>query len=77
VRQRDQAGDVVDADVEALDLVARDARVAGRRDDIGVLRAAQQRANERVLAPSRADDQDLLAQSDAMKSSTGIAGSVS
>jgi hypothetical protein len=54
-RERDQTGDVVRGDVEAGDLVARDAGVAGGGDDLRQLRAAQEGADERVLAPARTD----------------------
>ena len=52
--------------------VAADARVPGRAQDLGRLRRAQQRADERVLAPARADDEDP--HTAPMKSSIGIAG---
>ena len=60
VRQRDQARDVVARHVEADDLVAGDPGVAGGRDHLRRLRAAQQRANERVLTPARPDYENLL-----------------
>ena len=47
------------ADIEARG-VRRDARVARRAQQLGRLRAAQQRADDRVLAPAAADDQDPL-----------------
>jgi hypothetical protein len=50
--------DVLGADLEALDLVARDPGVAGRGEDLGPAWAAHQRAHERVLTPPAADDQD-------------------
>ena len=43
---------------QALHAVAGDARVARRRQHLRSLRAAQQRADERVLAASAADHQD-------------------
>ena len=51
----------------------------GRREHLGRPGAAQQRADERVLAPAAADDQDPRrhCQSAAMKSSIGMAVSVS
>ena len=51
----------------------------GAAEHLGGLRAAQQRADERVLAPAAADDQDprAICYSAAMKSSTGMAVSVS
>ena len=52
-RGRDDPVDVLGGDVEALDPVARDAGVAGRGEQLGPLRAAQQRAHERVLAAAR------------------------
>jgi hypothetical protein len=54
-RERDQTRDVVRGNVEAGDLVARDACVAGCGGDLRLLRAAQERADERVLAPARTD----------------------
>ena len=62
---------------EALHAVAGDAGVAGRAQDLGRARAAQERADDRVLAPARPDHEDALAQSAEMKSSTGIAERVS
>ena len=57
---------------------ARDAGVARRAQHLGLLRRAPERADDRVLAPARADDEDLHAATElAMKSSTGIAASVS
>ena len=41
--------------------VARDAGVARRAQHLGVLRRAPERADDRVLAPARADDEDLHA----------------
>ena len=61
---------------QALDPVARDPGVAGRRQQLGPARAARQRARERVLAPARAHNQ-YSGQRAEMKSSTGIAESVS
>jgi hypothetical protein len=71
---RGHRGHVVDGDVEHA-RVARDAGVARRAQDLGALRRAPERADDRVLAPARADDEDL--QRLAMKSSTGMAASVS
>jgi hypothetical protein len=67
--------DVLDRDVHAPNPITRDARVPGRREHLGVLRAAQERAHDRVLATAAAEDEDLStgAQSCAMNSSTGIA----
>ena len=68
------------ADVVARHLVARDARRCRAREDLRALRAAQQRAHERVLAPPSADYQyahRLDPQSAAMNSSTGMAVRVS
>ena len=47
----------------------------GAATHLGVLRAAQQRTHDRVLAAAAADDEDLSrrGQSWAMKSSTGMA----
>ena len=53
--------------------VAADAGVAGRAQDLGLLRGAQERPDERVLAPARADDEDP--HTAPMKSSIGIAAS--
>ena len=53
--------------------VAPDPRVARRAQHLRRLRRAQQGANERVLAPARADDEDP--HTDPMKSSIGIAES--
>ena len=53
--------------------VAADAGVAGRAQDLGRLRRAQQRPDERVLAPAGADDEDP--HTAPMKSSIGIAES--
>ena len=72
--RRRHPGHVGDGDVEQA-RVARDARVARRAQDLGALRRAPERADDRVLAPARADDEDL--QRLAMKSSTGMAASVS
>ena len=76
-----QPGDVVDGDRQQP-RVGGDARVAGRAQQLGRGGRALQRAHERVLAPAGADDEDLgagnaAAQIAAMKSSIGIAGSVS
>ena len=62
---------------QALHPVGGDAGVARRGEDLGRLRAAQQRADERVLAPAAAHYEDPGHYSAAMKSSTGIAVSVS
>ena len=72
VRER---GDVVDADVEGRG-VRGDPGVAGRGEHLGRLRRALQRPDDRVLAPSGADDEDAHLER-AMKSSIGIATSVS
>ena len=56
--------------------VLRDARVAGVAEHLRLLRRAQERADDRVLAAPAADDQNF-GQSAAMKSSIGIAISVS
>ncbi len=72
--ERDEPLDVVGGDGDGA-RVGRDARVAGRAQDLGALGRAQQGADDRVLAPAAADDEDL--QSAAMKSSMGIAESVS
>ena len=53
--------------------VAADSRVAGRAQDLGRLRRAQQRPDERVLAPAGPDDEDP--HTAPMKSSIGIAES--
>ena len=53
--------------------VAPDPGVARRAEHLRRLRRAQQGADERVLAPARADDQDP--HTDPMKSSIGIAAS--
>jgi hypothetical protein len=45
---------------QALDPVAGDAGVARRSEHLGLLGAPEQRADERVLAPSAADDQCAL-----------------
>ena len=71
-RRAGQGGRVVSGRLEHVG-VAADARVAGRAQDLGRLRGAQQRADERVLAPARADDEDP--HTAPMKSSIGIAGS--
>ncbi len=75
-----EPGDVVDRDREQP-RVGRDAGVAGRAQQLRRRGRALQRAHERVLAPAGADDEDprghAAAQIDAMKSSIGIAGSVS
>ena len=65
--------------VERLRLRA-DPGVAGHAQQLRALRRARQRADERVLAAARADDEDADggfrgAQSEAMKSSIGIAAS--
>ena len=64
---------------QALHPVRRDPRVARRRDHLGGLGAAQQRADERVLAPTAAHHQHSRGHGyrAAMKSSTGMAVSVS
>ena len=49
---------VVDAHVEALDLVSGDPGVAGRAHHFRLLPAAQERAHQRVLAPPGADYED-------------------
>ena len=67
--------DVAGADVEHA-RVAQDAGVARGAEHLGALRGAQQRAHDRVLAPAAADDEDAH-YSEAMKSSIGIAVSVS
>jgi hypothetical protein len=77
----DQALEVVDGDVQQPG-VGGDPGVAGRAQQLRALRRAGQRAQDRVLAPARADDEDLgagavAAQSDATKSSMGMATSVS
>jgi hypothetical protein len=72
--QRDEPLDVVGGDGEGAG-VGRDPRVARRAQQLGALRRAQQGADDRVLAPSAPDDEDL--QSAAMKSSMGIADRVS
>ena len=72
--ERDEPLDVVGGDGDGA-RVGRDARVAGRAQHLGALGRAQQGADDRVLAPAAADDEDL--QSAAMKSSMGIAESVS
>ena len=57
---------------------ARMPALPGRAQQLGRLRRAGERAYQRVLAPTGADDEDLhRAQSDAMKSSIGIAVRVS
>ena len=38
--------------------VARDPRVAGRAQQLGLLRGARERAHDRVLAPAGSDDED-------------------
>ena len=43
---------------QALDAVAGDARVAGRAQQLRLARAAQQRADQRVLAPAAADHEE-------------------
>ena len=73
--RRGHGGHVAGADVEQA-RVARDAGVAGRAEHLGLLRRAPERADDRVLAPARADDEDLHDRL-AMKSSIGIAESVS
>ena len=64
---------------KALHPVGLDPRVPGGGQQLGRARAAHQRADERVLAPPAADDQypRRHRQSAAMKSSIGIALSVS
>ena len=61
---------------QAFHAVAGDPGIAGRGEHLGTARAAQQSADERMLPPTPSNDQDP-AQSEAMKSSTGIADSVS
>ena len=61
--RRGQGVDVVDADVEQVG-VGGDAGVAGRAEHLRRLRRAPQRADDRVLAPARADDEDLHAATD-------------
>ena len=58
--RRGHGGHVADADVEQAG-VGGDAGVAGRAEHLGVLRRAPERADDRVLAPARADDEDLHA----------------
>ena len=68
------AVDVLDRHSHALHPVARDPRVAGRAEQLRLAGRARQHAHERVLAASAPDYQDpRQRQSDAMKSSTGIA----
>ena len=67
-----QRRDVVGRRVERPGVVP-DARVAGRAEQLRGLRGARERADERVLAPARADDEDP--HTAPMKSSIGIAGS--
>ena len=43
-----------------------DAGVAGRADELGLLGRAGERAHERVLAPTGADDEDLHAEASPM-----------
>ena len=79
LRGVDEPVDVVDGDRRAA---ARRPRYRGcrARTAARARRRALQGAHERVLAPARADDEDLrrhVAQIEAMKSSIGIAGSVS
>src|SRR3712207_7569852 len=54
-RSGDDGVEVVDRGVEQP-CVGRDAGVAGRAEDLGALRGAQQRAHDRVLAPARPDE---------------------
>ena len=54
-----------------------DPGVARAREHLGRLRRARQRPDDRVLAPAGADDEDLQHSERAMKSSIGIAASVS
>ena len=56
--------------------LARDPGVPGGAEHLRRLRGAQQRAHDRVLAPAAADDENS-GQRAAMKSSIGIAISVS
>ena len=70
---------IADVGVERLRLRA-DPGVAGHAQQLRALRRARQRADQRVLAAARADDEDPDggfggAQSEAMKSSIGIAAS--
>ena len=69
-------GDSLRREVVAADdpRLARDARVAGRAQQLRGLRRARERAHDRVLAPAAADDEDLRHR-EAMKSSIGIAAS--
>ena len=55
--ERGQRVDVVGGDVEQP-RVRRDAGVAGRAEQLGALRRAGERADERVLAAAGADDED-------------------
>ena len=55
---RQQPFDVVGGDVEQAG-VLRDAGVARRAQQLGLLRRAAERAHERVLAAAGADDEDL------------------
>ena len=59
--RRRHGGHVAEPDVEQAG-VARDAGVARRAEDLGVLRRAPERADDRVLAPARADDEDRPAR---------------
>ena len=61
---------------EALDFVAGDPGVARGGEQLRLARAAGQGAEQRVLAPATTDHQDL-GQSAEMKSSMGMAESVS
>ena len=71
----DEPVDVLDGDVEQA-RVGGDAGVAGRAQQLGLLRRALQRAHDRVLAPAGADDEDLHVRA-SYELSMGIADSVS
>src|SRR5205085_2328718 len=56
-RQPHEARHILSRHVEARHAVTRDAGVAGRGQQLGALRAAEQGAHDRVLPPSPSDYQ--------------------
>ncbi len=73
---RHEPFDVIRGDIQQSSIL-RDPSVAGRAQQLGLLRRARERPHERVLTPAGSYDEYAQGQSEAMNSSTGIAASVS